>query len=76
MPDEKINFVSIDFSTCPEKCELCGAKSELRPYGPFRQWICVDCGMKNKSMTEKRMGEAMDGRGKVKKTRIETITDN
>lgn len=62
----KKRIVSIDYSTCPDRCELCGKKSELRPYGPFRQWICVDCGMKNKSETEKRMGEAMEGIGKVK----------
>jgi hypothetical protein len=65
MPDE-IKAVSIDFSTCPEACELCGKKSELRPYGPRFEWICVDCGMKCKSMTEQRMGQAMNGRGKIK----------
>ncbi len=37
------------------KCEYCGKKSELRPYGKNSVWICFDCGMKNKEETEKNL---------------------
>lgn len=36
------------------KCELCGAVSELRPYGPNRERICFVCGMKDEEMTSRR----------------------
>lgn len=31
----------------PDKCELCGAIAELRPYGPNGERICFKCGMAN-----------------------------
>ena len=35
------------------KCELCGKKAELRPYGPNGERICFECGMKDKETTDK-----------------------
>lgn len=67
----KINFVSIDFSTCPGACQLCGKKEELRPYGPFREWICFNCGKKLEPTTTQRMKESMGGVGTVKHTIVE-----
>ncbi len=32
-------------------CEFCGKLDELRPYGPNRERICFDCGMKNEATT-------------------------
>ena len=43
------------------KCELCGKMDELRPYGPNRERICFDCGMKNKELTQQRVDEIFDG---------------
>jgi hypothetical protein len=42
---DEIAFRSIDFRYCPDKCQLCGIKAELRPYGPDGKWVCYDCGM-------------------------------
>lgn len=33
-------------------CELCGAKDELRPYGPDGKRVCFDCGTKPENMEE------------------------
>lgn len=49
--DEVVAY-AIDFDAAPDACELCGSKSELRPYGPFQKWICFKCGMKNETVTE------------------------
>jgi transposase-like protein len=58
---EDTKFIAIDFSNAPDKCELCGAKSELRPYGPNRRWICFDCGMKFETTTEENFLSIMNG---------------
>ena len=29
------------------KCEICGKKDELRPYGKNGENVCFDCGMKD-----------------------------
>jgi len=44
----------------PGKCELCGSVAELRPYGPNRENICFECGMKNRETTEARMKERIN----------------
>ena len=36
------------------KCELCGAISETRPYGPGFARICFDCAMKDEQGTAAR----------------------
>lgn len=42
------------------KCELCGARGELRPYGPNNENICFDCGMRDEATTGKRFAEIID----------------
>lgn len=45
----------------PQSCDLCGEVEELRPYGPNGEWICFNCGMKDKEATarafQKRLNE-------------------
>lgn len=36
------------------KCELCGKRADLRPYGPMGEDICFECGMKNEALTSRR----------------------
>lgn len=43
------------------KCELCGKIAELRPYGPNGENICVECGMKDKNTTLRRMAQRLFG---------------
>lgn len=31
----------------PQRCELCGAVEECRPYGPNGEQVCFPCGMKD-----------------------------
>jgi hypothetical protein len=36
----------------PDHCELCKKKFPkdfLRPYGPKEEWVCYECGMKDKA---------------------------
>jgi len=37
-------------------CEMCGKVDELRPYGPNRERICFECGMKDEKTTDRQMG--------------------
>lgn len=46
-----------------QRCELCGAVEETRPYGPNGEEICYPCGMKNKETTIEKFHEFMDGPG-------------
>lgn len=57
------NVTVIDRREVPEgKCELCGMPDkELRPYGPRGEWICFDCGMKDKKTTNAKLGELLFG---------------
>jgi hypothetical protein len=43
------------------KYEQCSKDDDLRPYGAAGEWICFDCGMKDKAMTNKRMGQVLFG---------------
>ncbi len=52
-----------DISHLFGKCELCGKKDELRPYGPNHENICFECGMKNKELTKKRFTKMYGGTG-------------
>jgi hypothetical protein len=45
----------------PQQCDLCGKIAELRPYGPNGECICFECGMKNKDVTDRKMGEILFG---------------
>lgn len=42
-------------------CELCDKIAELRPYGPNRENVCFDCGMKDPEMVFKRANEHIFG---------------
>ena len=44
-----------------QACEMCGVIDECRPYGPNREQICFDCGMKDEATTRKRMDEYIFG---------------
>ena len=59
--DDKGNRIVISEPTPPGKCEICGKKAELRPYGPKGENICVSCGRKDKPETEKRMRQMLFG---------------
>ena len=38
-----------------EVCEMCGAITECRPYGPTDEIICFDCAMKDEETTKRKM---------------------
>lgn len=38
----------------PRICQLCGAFSETRPYGPGGARVCFGCGMKNEEEAQRR----------------------
>ena len=57
----KINDKVIIRSEPPRKCELCGKIAELRPYGPNREFICFECGMKDEETTSKQFGKLLEG---------------
>lgn len=46
-------------------CEFCGTTAELRPYGPNRERICFDCGMKNEAVTRRVMRRDLFGDGET-----------
>lgn len=33
----------------PGRCELCGAITQTRPYGPNGEQVCLDCAMKDQA---------------------------
>jgi hypothetical protein len=41
-------------------CQLCGKKAELRPYGPNREWVCFECGMKDEATTAAQFANLFD----------------
>lgn len=45
----------------PQKCELCGAVAECRPYGPNGEQVCFPCGMKDEAAARERMNEHVFG---------------
>lgn len=52
----------MDRRTVPEgKCDLCGKEDELRPYGANGEWICFECGQKDKAATARRFREVVFG---------------
>lgn len=48
---KRIGNVIIICSEEPQQCDLCGKIAELRPYGPNKECICYECGMKDKEVT-------------------------
>lgn len=58
---DSIQFTAIDFSQCPDNCELCGSEDELRPYGDGGKWICFECMLKDEETVEKNFGRILNG---------------
>jgi hypothetical protein len=48
MTHRKGQFVFIEPEP-DDKCELCGAIKETRPYGPGGKRVCFDCAMKDEA---------------------------
>ena len=44
----------------PQRCELCGANAECRPYGPKGEQVCFDCGMKDAAAAERAFKSRLD----------------
>lgn len=49
--------------TEPAKCDLCGRRAELRPYGPKGENICFICGMKDEALTQRQFKRTVLGEG-------------
>lgn len=49
--------------TAEAKCDLCGAKAELRPYGPNGENVCFKCGMKNEAAAKRQFRRLVFGEG-------------
>ena len=47
----------------PQQCDLCGVIAELRPYGPNKEAICFECGMKNFEATSAAFFERLKANG-------------
>lgn len=47
------------------ECQLCGKFGELRPYGPNKEWICFECGMKDEETTKAQVIKTIAGAGLV-----------
>lgn len=45
----------------PEKCELCGAVEECRPYGPKGETVCFSCGMKDEEAARRAFRQLLNG---------------
>lgn len=50
------NIVVIE-TTKPAKCDLCGKKDELRPYGPKGENVCYSCGQKDPAALKRAMNK-------------------
>lgn len=55
----KTDFISIDHSRSPDRCWACNKKRELRPYGPYGNWICFECGMKFEEICKNNFGKIL-----------------
>jgi hypothetical protein len=42
-----------------ERCEMCGAVDELRPYGPKGENVCFTCGMKDREAAERQFAKRL-----------------
>ena len=49
----------------PQQCDLCGKIDALRPYGPNKECICFECGIKNLESTIKRLTEQFEAISEV-----------
>lgn len=55
--EAKIVFIAEEF---PSRCELCRKVAETRPYGPFGEEVCFECGMKNEEAAKKQFGKLFE----------------
>lgn len=46
-----------------QKCELCGALKETRPYGPNGENVCFPCGMKDEDSAKRGFRRLIEGEG-------------
>ena len=66
------DLLRINFNNAPivqqteeSTCEFCGTYAELRPYGPNRERICFDCGMKDEETTTRIFVRDVLGEGET-----------
>jgi hypothetical protein len=45
----------------PGICEMCGAKKELRPYGPKGENVCFDCMKKDELAAHRAFAQRLRG---------------
>lgn len=48
-------------ATDDRRCELCGAFTECRPYGPNGENVCFDCGMKDEDAAKRAFNRLVGG---------------
>ena len=48
-------------ATSPALCDFCGAREELRPYGPNGENVCFGCGMKDEKAAQRGMRRLVFG---------------
>jgi len=46
----------------PGRCEMCGKRAELRPYGPNGANVCFDCGIKDEPTAARLFAKRVLGR--------------
>jgi hypothetical protein len=56
---QKIGSTLVITTEEPGLCEDCGETAELRPYGPGRTNVCIDCAMKTPEILEALMTEKL-----------------
>ena len=44
-----------------QQCDMCGKIAELRPYGPNRECVCFDCGMKDEKAAKRQFNKYVLG---------------
>lgn len=44
-----------------DRCELCGAVAETRPYGPNGEEVCFHCGMKDEAAAKRGFNRLING---------------
>ena len=60
---KNIGGIPVIYPEEDSRCELCGAITECRPYGPNGEQICYDCGMKNPEQTKRMMNKVLFKQG-------------
>lgn len=47
-----------------DRCEICGAIAEVRPYGPNGEEVCFQCGMRDEDAARRGFSEHVMGQGR------------